>query len=691
VTNPRRPGVDGQIFAEMRIDTDHVDEDFQAGLDDAGKSGDAKMKKIGEDWSETLDTELQKGTKSTGEKMAKTITADFDREGFKSTKFVSEFDSDGNLVRRWVTQVEDKLERGIRSEISSGGFKKVGNALGDAVGSGFNVSGKSPLIFFLIPVIGIIAELVLAAIQAANALAALVTIVPSVVGALVLQAGVLFLAFHGVGEAIQGAFAAKNAEELQKALEGLTPEAQKFVKSLLPLRDVFKDLSAIAQSHFFEAFGNSITVAMRKLEPILHSGVGGIAQSLGGLGRSVITFLADPVFTRFLTELIPATIRWIDDFAPAFTTFLTGLANLGHSVTPFLEWFGERFNAIFADFGQWLSDISQDQGFLDWLEDMKGTLHDVWVVLGDAVELVATLANTLDKAGGDGVLKDLADQLETLNTIFASELGQKAIEGLIHLVYVLAYSFVYLLAGIVGVLILFELTLEFLKNGLGPWLAEFFTETLPGYYQGLIDAGLAALNWLLDGLGWIGSKIIELLFWVAGGIATWFHDRAMEAWNWATSLPGLISDAFGNVIGTLYNAGRNLIQGLINGILSMLGPVGNAMSWIAQKIQDYIPHSPAKEGPLSGAGDPMKGGQEIGDRLAAGIAMSGPSIDNAMASAVSGVTVAQGAVQMNFYGNTPSRSEAAAIGGAAGNSLANTIDQRNARQVVRTIGSLLPA
>lgn len=685
------PIVDGAIVAEMRIDTDHVDEDVQDGLDEAGRKGDAKIKDIGEEWSETLDTELQKGTKKTGEKMARQITEDFDRVGFKPTKFVSEFDSDNNLVRRWVTEVEDKMERAIKEEVASGGFTKVGRALSDAVGSGFNVSGRSPLIALLIPLVGFIAELVLGAIQAANALTALVTIVPSVVGAIVLQAGVLFLAFHGVGEAIQGAFAAKNADELKKALEGLTPEAQKFVTSLLPLRDVFKDLSAIAQSHFFEGFGNSITVAMRKLEPILHGGIGSIAESLGGLGRSVITFLADPVFTRFLKELIPATVRWIDDFAPKFTTFLIGLANLGHAVTPFLEWFGEKFNNIFADFGQWLSDLSQDQGFLDWLERMKGSLKDVWDVLKNAGELIGTITNTLDKAGGSGVLKDLADQLKTLNTIFASELGQKAIEGLIHLVKVLAYSFIYLVAGIIGVLILFELVLEFLKNGLWPWIVDFVTNKIPEFFTSLGELAASVGQMILDALGAAGSAIIEFIFYIAGAVAMWFHDRWIDITGFIGSIPGMIANVFSNIGGLLYDAGRNIVQGLINGLLSMLGGVGNAMSTIIGKIRNFLPFSPAKEGPLSGEGDPLKAGQRIGDRLAAGIEMAGPNIASASNTMANNVVVGAGAVQMNFYGNAPSRSEAAAIGGAAGGSLADTIGQRNTRMSVRTLGAAAAA
>jgi hypothetical protein len=687
MTNPlSRAGADGALVAEVVVDGSHVADDFEDELDAAGRRGDTKIKKIGEDWSETLDGELQRGVKDTGDKMARTITKDFERTGFKPTKFVTELDSDNNVIRRWVTEIEDKMERAVKDEVASGGFNKVSLAVRDAVGSGFNVSGKSPLIAFLIPLVGIIAELVLGAIQAANALAALVTIIPNVIGGAVLQVGVLFLAFKGLGQAIQGAFAAKNTDELKKALEGLTPAAQDFVKSLLPLRDLFKQIQSVAQENFFVAFGNSVSVVAKKLGGVLTTGVGNLATALGNLGRTIVTFFADPVFIRFLNILIPSTIRWIEGFGPAVGTLLTGLANLGAAVSPLADWFGEKLNNALADFGQWLSDLSQDQGFLRWLEDMKGTLTDVWHVLENAVELVATLANTLDKAGGDGVLKDIADQLAGLNAVFASDLGQKAIEGLIHLVQVLAYSFIYLVAGIVGVLILFELVLEFLKNGLGPWIADFFSNKVPEFFAALGDLAGELGMVILNALGTALGAVISFLLNAAAAVAFWFHDRWIDITSFFGSLPGMISDAFGNAINTLYNAGRNLIQGLINGILSMLGPVGNAMTFIADKIKGYLPHSPAKEGPLSGDGDPLKGGQEIGDRLAAGIAMSGPTIDNAMNSAVSGIVVGQGAVQMNFYGQTPSRSEAAGIGAAAGNSFADSVlTRRDTRLAIRAM------
>src|SRR5690606_17573277 len=90
--------------------------------------------------------------------------------------------------------------------------------------------------------------------------------------------------------------------------------------------------------------------------------------------------------------------------------------------------------------------------------------------------------------------------------------------------------------------------------------------------------------------------------------------------SFISSIPGKVMGFFSNAGSWLIQAGKNIIQGLINGIKSMIGSVGDAIGSIAGKIRDFLPFSPAKEGPLSGAGAPENSGRAIGRNLAAGIA-----------------------------------------------------------------------
>lgn len=79
---------------------------------------------------------------------------------------------------------------------------------------------------------------------------------------------------------------------------------------------------------------------------------------------------------------------------------------------------------------------------------------------------------------------------------------------------------------------------------------------------------------------------------------------------------GNIASGFGTL---LYDAGANIIKGLINGITSMISGIGSTISSVASTIRSYLPFSPAKRGPLSGSGSPDIAGAKIGEMVATGI------------------------------------------------------------------------
>lgn len=70
----------------------------------------------------------------------------------------------------------------------------------------------------------------------------------------------------------------------------------------------------------------------------------------------------------------------------------------------------------------------------------------------------------------------------------------------------------------------------------------------------------------------------------------------------------------------LFNAGKALIGGLINGIKSMIGALASTVSGVAHKIAGFFGLSPAIEGPLSGQGAPEVRGRHFAEDLAKGIA-----------------------------------------------------------------------
>jgi hypothetical protein len=708
----------GELRADLIVTNDKAPAQVKKDLEEIGKTTDVEMEKIGKEAGESFDEGVKKSTKNTGRDVARSLSDGIAREGLDVTRIVQRFDREGNLIQTWLTSEVRKGEKAVADLAASGEFKKIGNAFRDAVGAGFNVSGKSPLIALLVPLLGFIAELVAGAIQIVNGLVAVLAVIPNAIGAVILQVGVLFLAFKGLGTAIQGAFAAKNAEELQKALEGLTPSAQEFVRTLLPLRDVFNQLADIAQENFFDRMAASLQRVVDALGPILAGGIGEIAGALGDVARGILNVLANPVFTRFLSELIPATVDWLHSFNSAFQDFLIGLADFGAAVQPFFSWLGESLNQALAEFGVWLGNLSVDPEFIQWLEDMKTNLADGAEALGAILKFLKEFVDALDDAGGNEALKDITAQFNELAKFLATDEGTKAMEGLLHVIQILAYTFVFLVNDIILFLFLFEVTAEFLKVLFTQWIpswlewlghafvdwalfvyhlfGDFFTNKIPeffvwlgGYISGFVNDYLiapfgAAFTWLVTALGTLIGNIITGLLEGAASVAIWIKDRVEDVVNFFKSIPQRIADAVGSLEDTLFGQGQNLIKGLINGIISMSGPLGAVVAKLLQeRVKNQVPSSPAKTGPLSGKGDTLYGGQEIAKRLAEGIEMEGPTVGAATSNAISNVNAA---VTMNFYGPTPTPQQAGAIGTSAGNSLASTLAQRNVQLAVRGMG-----
>jgi phage-related protein len=84
-------------------------------------------------------------------------------------------------------------------------------------------------------------------------------------------------------------------------------------------------------------------------------------------------------------------------------------------------------------------------------------------------------------------------------------------------------------------------------------------------------------------------------------------------------VPGQARSALGSIGSFLYNSGRALLQGFINGIKSLAGSVKNAVKGVLSSARNLLPFSPAKEGPFSGRGYTTYSGAALMQGFAEGI------------------------------------------------------------------------
>lgn len=622
----------GDAFIEVHGDTDPFERDVQRGVREGAEDAEDDAREAGGDLGEAMGEGLGDSLREQGPRLAREIETGLSRQKIR-TKVTVQFDKDNNVVRKWVSTITDEISDAFdRTDGPTSFFQRIQTGFADAIGAGFNVSGRSPLIALLVPLVGVIAALILGALQAVNALVAVLVTLPALIGAIGLQVGIVALAFDGMGEAIQGAFAAKNAKELALAIGDLAPSAQTFVRQLLPLRDFFKELRFFVQENFFSGLG-TIFGTGGALTPLMGaiSGLGPTARSLGEFFHQLASFFGSPTFVRFVELLLPSIDRFLEQNGPALTQFLDGLTNLSITALPFLDKIGSNISTVLLLLGDFFNETAKSPTTGGWLDSMEKTLLSIEMLIVSALNFITVLLSELDKAGGRKIIDEFAIALDRLAFFLSTPVGQKALEGLVNgaLIAIAVFTglIVILLAGIATI--------------------QFFAEAIEAFFQ-----------WVWEGIKWLWGKIT--------GIFSNADDEIKSA---------LTID--------LTQVGANIVASLINGIRSQIPSLRSIMTTIAATVRSFWPFSPAKEGPLSGSGDPLLAGQNIIHRLAEGITAGSNELGSVMNQSTSNIVFGPGAVRVGFEGALPTTEQAAQVGQAVGQGALSVL-ARNTRLAVRS-------
>lgn len=113
----------------------------------------------------------------------------------------------------------------------------------------------------------------------------------------------------------------------------------------------------------------------------------------------------------------------------------------------------------------------------------------------------------------------------------------------------------------------------------------------------LVSVGLDVITWLVDLLNWmnrVGTRMYEFHNAVSNafiGAARAVMDASMNIVSTVASLPGRIMSAIGNLGSMMWNAGRDFVQGFINGISAMIGNLANTAANMAKSALNAAKHA----------------------------------------------------------------------------------------------------
>lgn len=704
----------GDASVSIHADTSSFDPELRRGVGDAVDDAEKRLKTAGKGWGAAAAGSMADELGKHGKTISGAVERGVNKETITIDSGALRFDEKsgrwrnamGQFARKTGTDMAEEVAEAFSAATKSGGvFSKIGKGVSDAISAGFNVPGGSPLIAVLVPAIGAIGLAVIGAIQAVNGLgAALVAVLP-LIAALGLQAVTVGLAFDGVGEAIKGAFAAKNAKELNEAIKGLAPAAQDFVKSLIPVRDMFNELKRIIQQNFFAGLGDSVAPMLKNLINLTKGPFAVLARQMGTFFSQLAEFFDSKVFATFVTKIFPATVGWLRSFGPTFVELLESLTRVATVATPFLSKLGEMLNRTFIMVANRINEAVEDGSLEAWLDRMLVTLEKVGAVFGSIVQFVFNFIAAVDQAGGNDALTAIAGFFTQLGTFLASPLGIKAIEGFIN-------TMIFLTQVLGGLIIVFatlfavvqvaaEAVVAFftwIKDSAIPWIGEFFS---------------AIGNWVSNTIMYIGmffvalgtefakliTKIIDFFVRIRTGV--------MQKWNelvaWIGALPGRILEALGDLGRLLIDAGRQIIRGLWDGMVDMWNSARNWVAGIAGDIADLKGPLEKDKKLLIPAGEAIMNGLEEGMRgrlvnvlgLAAdvtntladihqmpGLGINVPPIDAMTLSATQNVNLNMGGVR---FDGTPSETQARVAGRAVAGGMMSQVQQRDVAIAVRSM------
>lgn len=313
------------------------------------------------------------------------------------------------------------------------------------------------------------------------------------------------------------------------------------------------------------------------------------------------------------------------------------------------------------------------------IKDLGPTLKEVFKILGPSIpELARGFAGFLGqlkdtgaleafaKVGGKA-LEQLAMALPDIGNALAqfmismTKVGPEAVSAFGKLLRVTAD-----IVRFVGDLIVFLVRLPQIFGAVTSAIGEFFELIGLGIMTAILALGgfQPAIDVVKESIADVGRFIADLWDKVVGKTSTTFDSIA----GFARGLPAKITAAVGNLGSLLLEAGQHVVQGLINGMKSKLSALANMASLLAGTIRAFLPFSPAKEGPLSGSGNPFHSGQVIASDMAAGIRSQLPKAASAGEQLASAFGL--GGPSMAFAGAASSSSlEASWAPGASGDPL----------------------
>lgn len=337
-----------------------------------------------------------------------------------------------------------------------------------------------------------------------------------------------------------------------------------------------------------------------------------VADIISGAFTAAVETLA-PIAQNLIGALQPLADTILPAIQPAIQTVGDAFSNLASAVLPLLA---NAFNIV-------VNVINVALPIIQMIATVVGSVISVVItvvssVLSVVVNVIATIISFIGM-----VLGVVATITGIVSGVLSTVLG--VVTGVVSTIVAAVTGFINLVvSGITGMV---NTVLSFLTN-LFSGIASIFamiSSAIASAVSGIVSKVTGGFNGLVSAVSGALGNVVSVV----------------------SSLPSRAMSALGNIGSTLYNSGKSLIDGFINGIKAAAEGIGNAVSGVLSKVRSFFPFSPAKRGPFSGHGYTTYSGKALINDFAESITKATPAAMSAVNSAVASVRGAFDGITVN--------------------------------------------
>lgn len=467
---------------------------------------------------------------------------------------------------------------------------------------------------------------------------------------------------------------------LEKVMEGQVGELSQGQK-IMAAQALIMEQGAAAQGDFARTSGG-LANQQRILSAQIDNLKGKIGTALLPVVQKIVSFANSKLIPAFgaLADV------WLPRISTAFKVLSSGFRNFADGRTTsgvfgFFEQVGIYAGQVVAWF-QKLAGVFRDGGWQAALLEIGKKLVDVWLAAADwlytsALPAIGRFLLEVGKKFGTWITETAVPYLQAnlpiwldvlvqwWNSTAAPWIGDKMLAAAKQLGEWVVQAATYLKDNLPGWLAAFA---DWYYTTALPWVGEKMGEIARKLGEWVVDAAV----YLKDNLpGWIGAfvewavgtaipELVKQTLEFQKKLADWVLDAAIDLaknlpgwiaafnrWTQNEALPAMIQ--FGKDLLTkmaegtlgastfLWDTGKEIVQGLINGLLSMGGQLKGAVEGL---IRDNIP-GPVRD--ILGIASPSKVFHEIGVQTAQGLAggmLAGSGLVSAAAGRMAGAAIA---------------------------------------------------